>query len=431
MVAAENLIASFLGLEVAAGNDTWFTDSDMRRTAKFAVALFPGADFVTSGYSATPNEDNTFAGSNEDSNDFDDFCMIQRDYEVDGGIIPQTDENVIAVRRRAAKAMQAVFRNFDFAPVTDEEVEAAVYAYTSKDMPERNVQNDIRCAEYVMSEGITGIDIACALRNSGFEKESDAVLELIKQRIAADYLQTSAIFNSDFNAISALNDKNEYSGPGTGYRLGKEKLEKINNLPGICSAEDFARDASGCDEGKDLVINVLGGAEAGTVYDEVVVCVSPSFGDSQKRTLSGTHHIDVLSEIKAGLEEEGIKARFVKCYESTDLGVIASIGSKLSGSGIGIGIQSKGTTVIHQKYLSPLANLELFSQAPQIDAEMYREIGKAAGQYARGKVPKPVPAAIDPEVRRYLVKSAILHNLDTECVVRQKQPEEFSYERCE
>ena len=70
----------------------------------------------------------------------------------------------------------------------------------------------------------------------------------------------------------------------------------------------------------------------------------------------------------------------------TDLGVIASIGSKLSGSGIGIGIQSKGTTVIHQKYLSPLANLELFSQAPQIDAEMYREIGKAAGQYARGKV---------------------------------------------
>lgn len=431
MVAAENLIASFLGLEVAAGNDTWFTDSDMRRTAKFAVALFPGADFVTSGYSATPNEDNTFAGSNEDSNDFDDFCMIQRDYEVDGGIIPQTDEKVIAVRRRAAKAMQAVFRNFDFAPVTDEEVEAAVYAYTSKDMPERNVQNDIRCAEHVMSEGITGIDIACALRNSGFEKESDAVLELIKQRIAADYLQTSAIFNSDFNAISALNDKNEYSGPGTGYRLGKEKLEKINNLPGICSAEDFARDASGCDEGKDLVINVLGGAEAGTVYDEVVVCVSPSFGDSQKKTLSGTHHIDVLSEIKAGLEEEGIKARFVKCYESTDLGVIASIGSKLSGSGIGIGIQSKGTTVIHQKYLSPLANLELFSQAPQIDAEMYREIGKAAGQYARGKVPKPVPAAIDPEVRRYLVKSAILHNLDTECVVRQKQPDEFSYERCE
>ena len=87
--------------------------------------------------------------------------------------------------------------------------------------------------------------------------------------------------------------------------------------------------------------------------------------------------------------------------------------------------------MIHQKYLSPLANLELFSQAPQIDAEMYREIGKAAGQYARGKVPKPVPAAIDPEVRRYLVKSAILHNLDTECVVRQKQPDDFSYERCE
>ena len=428
MVAAENLVASLLGLEVAAGNDTWFTASDMRRTAKFLAALFPGADFVSSGYSATPNSDNTFAGSNEDSDDFDDFCMIQRDYEVDGGLLPRKDEDVIEIRRRAGQAMQAVFDYFDFAPITDEEIEAAVYAYTSKDILDRNSQNDIRCAEEVMSKGITGIDIAVALKSHGFEKEAKSILELNKQRVAADYLQTSAIFDEEFNAISAVNEKNIYTGPGTAYKINKDRLAVINNMPTIINAGDIATDVADCMPEEDIIIHETCVAEAGKTANEVVVCVSPSFGESQKKTMIGLPHLDVLNEVRAGLEEEGVNARFVKCYESTDLGVIASIGSKISGSGISIGIQSKGTTVIHQKDLSPLYNLELFSQAPQLDGKMFRAIGKAAAKYALGQVPKPIEAAIDPEVRRYLVKSTVLHNLDTRCVVRQKAPMEFIYE---
>lgn len=38
----------------------------------------------------------------------------------------------------------------------------------------------------------------------------------------------------------------------------------------------------------------------------------------------------------------------------------------LSGSGIGIGIQAKGTAVIHQIGRLPHNNLELFSNAPVI-----------------------------------------------------------------
>lgn len=427
MVAAESLIASILGLEVASGNDTWFTDSDIRRASKFLVSLLPGTDFVTSGYSATPNEDNVFAGSNEDSNDYDDYYMVQRDYQVDGGLIPQKEEEVITVRRRAGKAMQALFQHFDFTPVSDEEIEAAVYAYTSKDMPDRNVQGDIKCAELVMEHQITGVDIAVALRKSGFLEEADAILELIKQRVAADYLQTSAIFDKDFNAISAVNQKNEYEGPGSGYTIEEEKLKKINNVSTITKLKAVTDHAAQCDAEKDIKIVELRDAQKGDAQNEVVVCVSPSFGESQKKTMSGLPHLDVLNEVRAGLEEEGVCARFVKCYESTDLGVIASIGSKLSGSGISIGIQAKGTAVIHQKDLSPLSNLELFSQAPQIDANRFRQIGKSAAKYAKGQAPRPIPAAIDPEVRRYLVKSALLHNLDMECAVRQKQPVEFQY----
>ena len=427
MVAAESLIASLLGLEVASGNDTWFTNSDMRRTAKLVTSLFPGTDFITSGYSATPNEDNVFAGSNEDCNDYDDYYMIQRDFMVDGGLVPVKEDDVIAVRRRAAQAMQAIFRGLDFAPITEEEIEAAVYAYASDDMPERNPQDDMKCAESVIAEGITGTDIAVILRRSGFEEEANAIFELNRQRVAGDYLQTAAIFDESFSAQSAVNENNNYTGPGTGYILDKEKQDKVSRIPGVKNLDAILSEAGKEKKGRQIRIQEKGVAEKGKLTNEVVVAVSPSFGVGQKSTLGNVDHIDVLDEIAAGLEEEGVQARFVKCYESADLGVIASIGSKLSGSGISIGIQSKGTSVIHQRDLSPLANLELFSQGPQITAEMFRAIGKAAGKYAKGSVPTPLPSVVDPEVRRFLVKSAILHNADSRSVVHQKVPMEFSY----
>ena len=78
--------------------------------------------------------------------------------------------------------------------------------------------------------------------------------------------------------------------------------------------------------------------------------------------------------------------------------------AEYSGSGIGIGIQSKGTTVIHQKDLPNLSNLELFSQAPLIDLDTYRKIGKNAAKYAKGESPTPVPTRNDqmarPPIRR-------------------------------
>lgn len=69
---------------------------------------------------------------------------------------------------------------------------------------------------------------------------------------------------------------------------------------------------------------------------------------------------EVLRNVKAGIEEEGMTSRVVKVLDTSDVCFMALQAAKLSGSGIGIGIQSKGTTVIHQKDLYPLSNLELF-----------------------------------------------------------------------
>jgi propanediol dehydratase large subunit len=107
-VAAENLVASLCDLEVASGNDQSFSHSSMRRVARLMPQLLPGTDFVCSGYSAVPNADNMFAGSNFDTDDYDDWNTIQRDLQVDGGLRHVREDDILAVRRRAAEALQAL-----------------------------------------------------------------------------------------------------------------------------------------------------------------------------------------------------------------------------------------------------------------------------------------------------------------------------------
>lgn len=238
-VLAENLIAAMLDLEVASGNDQTFSHSPIRRTARTLMQMLPGTDFIFSGYSAVPNYDNMFAGSNFDSSDFDDYNIIQRDLKVDGGLRPISEKEAIAIRNKAAKALQAVFKGLDLPPITDEEVEAATYADGSKDMPERNMVEDIKAAEEMMNRGITGIDVVKALYENGFEDVAQRILNMLKQRVSGDYLHTSSILDGEYNVISAVNDCNDYTGPGTGYRMSEERWEEIKNISNAKSPEDF------------------------------------------------------------------------------------------------------------------------------------------------------------------------------------------------
>ena len=48
------------------------------------------------------------------------------------------------------------------------------------------------------------------------------------------------------------------------------------------------------------------------------------------------------------------RARLVRVRHTSDCAFIGHSGAQLSGSGVAIGIQSKGTTVIHQRDLLPL-----------------------------------------------------------------------------
>ncbi|NEW61855.1 propanediol/glycerol family dehydratase medium subunit [Granulicatella sp. zg-ZJ] len=176
---------------------------------------------------------------------------------------------------------------------------------------------------------------------------------------------------------------------------------------------------------EDTVLRTIGTAQPSHSVDEVVIAVSPSFGRAQTKTMVDIPHKEVLRQVIAGIEEEGLKARIVRVYRSSDVAFVAVEGDHLSGSGISIGIQSKGTTVIHQRDLPPLSNLELFPQAPLLTAETYRLIGKNAAKYAKGETPNPVPTLNDQMARpKYQAYSALLHIKDTKCVVKGKAAEE-------
>ncbi|EAE3610343.1 propanediol/glycerol family dehydratase large subunit [Listeria monocytogenes] len=238
-VLAENLIAVMLDLEVASGNDQTFSHSDIRRTARLLMQFLPGTDYISSGYSATPNYDNMFAGSNFDADDFDDYNILQRDLKVDGGLTPVTEEEVVAVRNKAARVIQAVFDKLGLPEVTDAEVEAATYARGSKDMPERNMVEDIKVAAEMMDRGVTGLDVVKALSAGGFDDVAESVLNMLKQRVSGDFLHTSAIIDKDWNVISSVNDLNDYAGPGTGYRLEGERWEKLKDIAVAVDANEL------------------------------------------------------------------------------------------------------------------------------------------------------------------------------------------------
>ena len=238
-VLSENLVAALLGLECASSNDQSFSNSDMRRTARTMLEFLPGTDFIFSGYAAEPNYDNMFAGSNFDAEDFDDYNVLQRDMQVDGGLRPVSEEDVIRVRNKAARAVQAVFRNLNLAPVSDEQVEAVTYAHGSKDTLPRDVTADLAAAEDVLKRGITGVDVVRALAETGFEDIAASVLNMLKQRVAGDYMQTAAILDRNFHVLSGVNTPNDYMGPGSGYRVSGERWEEIKNIPHIINPQDI------------------------------------------------------------------------------------------------------------------------------------------------------------------------------------------------
>ncbi|MFN0155046.1 MAG: glycerol dehydratase reactivase beta/small subunit family protein [Gaiella sp.] len=154
---------------------------------------------------------------------------------------------------------------------------------------------------------------------------------------------------------------------------------------------------------------VRGEAAAGDDPSEVVIAVGPAFADDLRATINGLAHEDVLEAVREGVIEVGGTPRLVRIRRTADVAFIAHDGACLSGSRVSLGLQSKGTAVIHRADLQPLDNLELFGMSPLYSLESYRAIGRNAAGYALGHRVGPVPTTLDNYARaRLIVVTALL-----------------------
>jgi propanediol dehydratase large subunit len=325
-------------------------------------------------------------------------------------------------------AVRAVYRHLGLADFTDEWAEQAIDAAGSKDVPAADLMTPLVAARVIRETGVTMLDVVAALYETGFEPEAERVLAMLKARVAGDYLQTAAIFDESMHVLSLVTDPNDYAGPGTGYVPTPERQAQIDAVRQQRSVEDLRAEQAGH---RSDALSESGPAQQGNDPREVVVGVSPAVGRAVWVTLSGLPVVDALRELLAGLEEEGCIGRVVRVEDTIDLGLIGLTAARLSGSGVGIGLQGKGTALIHRRDLPPLANLELYSVAPSVDAALYRQLGVNAGRHAKGATPEPArnPYSDEAIEARYHTKVVALVGIERSCARDGAPPVELAVQR--
>jgi propanediol dehydratase large subunit len=388
VVIAENLCVMRHDLESCTGNDTIMSASDIRRTAHTLPILLAGSDFLFSGFGSIPAYDNAFGPSNMNAEDLEDYLVVQRDWGFEGGLRARDETELLAVRRRAAEACRAVYDELGLGSFGDADVEACVRAHGSLDVPALPPELAPSAGELIMEAGVTALDVVRALAVRGYELEAERVLEMLRQRLLGDFLQTSAIFDEEMQVLSGLSDPNDYAGPGSGYRMSPDRRSEVASVRQVWSPRSLAAEqerAAGC-----ISLVEVNGARPHARPDEVVVGLSPAFAEGIWVALSGLTVAEMLRQVLAGIEEEGLASRLVRVRRSIDLGNIGWTAARLSGSAVSVGLQAKGTALIHRADLPPLGNLELFSIAPRITPELYRGLGRNAARYAKGLAPEPL-----------------------------------------
>ena len=424
---AENLIAVWLDLECASGNDARATESEIRVGAKIMPFLIAGSDLICSGFGSILKYDNSFNASLLNGEELEDYLVLQRDFEADGGLTPVEETRVLALRTRAVEAISAVLEELDLGQPTAE-MKSSVVAASGSDETRSYLPRDVvPISESIKERAITVVDVIKALAARGFTEEAENLLNLLRLRVSGDYLQTSAVVR-DGRILSAINDPNDYLGPGTGYRVSEARREQIVAIRDVLTREEVLRAETvhKAAESKRVSYRTMGPSAVGIDRHEVVIGVSPAFGIKLFQTIAGHPLSAILRELIGGITEGGARARVVRMKHTADTSFLGLSAARLAGSGVGIGIQAKGTAVIHQGDRLPHNNLELFSNSPITRLEHYRRMGANAASYALGEMPEPVvvPTRGEAMGSRYHARVSLVYAIETELTSEGAVPED-------
>ena len=423
---AENLIAVWLDLECASGNDARSTESEIRVGAKIWPYLVAGSDLICSGFGSILKYDNSFNPSLLNGEELEDYLVLQRDFEADGGLAPLAEERALDLRKRAVDAVSAVFEELGLAAPSEDMKRSVVIASGSDDTRSFMPRDVALISEAVKNREITVIDVIKALAKRGFGEEAQNLLNVVKLRVSGDYLQTSALIRNG-RIISAINDPNDYLGPGTGYRVSEERRLELNAIRDVLDQKEVLRSEAMHEKDEARRIRYRNSGEAAESDDakDVVIGISPAFGVKLFQTTAGHRLSDVLSALIEAIRQRGLTPRVVRFRHTADTSFLGLSAARLAGSGIGIGIQAKGTAVIHQRGRLPHNNLELFSNAPITRLEHYRGMGANAASYALGDMPEPVvvPQRGEAMGSRYHARIAMIHAIETGMIEEGAAPE--------
>lgn len=426
---AENLLAVWLGLECASGNDTRISESEIRIGAKIAPYLMAGSDLITSGFGSIKAYDNSFNASLFNAEELEDYLVLQRDFQVDGGLHPLDEAEALALRSKAVTALADVLEELDLARPGPEMIASVIAASGSDETDTLSSLTTLGISQAIAGRGLTALDVVRALARRGHRDIAENIVLMLRQRLSGDYLQTSAVIREG-RVVSAVNQPNDYAGPGTGYRLAPERWDAIKNIRGtigradVLAAEESYQAPEGAPQFDDL-----GPAAQGHDPQEVVIGISPAFGTSLHHTTAGHEVGDVLAALIAGIREGGGLPRVVRMHHTADTSFLGLSAARLAGSGFGIGIQAKGTAVIHQKDRLPHLNLELFSNSPLVSIEQYRAMGRNAGRMTRGERPEPIIVTNDGQAlsARFHPRVALLYAVETDLVRDGAQPRDVAF----
>jgi len=425
---AENLIAVWLDLECASGNDARATESEIRVGAKILPYLIAGSDLICSGFGSILKYDNSFNASLLNGEELEDYLVLQRDFEADGGLTPVSETRVMDLRTRAVDAISAVLEELELAKPTGDMKQSVIAASGSDETRTFSGRDVAVISETIKDRGITVIDVIKALAKRGFEEEAANLLQLVRLRISGDYLQTSAVVRGG-RVLSAVNDPNDYHGPGTGYRLRDVRRDEIVAIRDTLTRQEVLRVEANYKsaESTRILYSAIGPADTSKDGRDVVIGISPAFGIKLFQTVAGHPLSAVLRALITGIREGGCTARVVRMRHTADTSFLGLSAARLAGSGVGIGIQAKGTAVIHQKDRLPHNNLELFSNSPITKLDHYRLMGANAAAYARGDMPEPVivPTRGEAMGSRYHARVSLIYAIETEMTSEGAAPEEI------
>lgn len=430
---AENLLAVWLGLECASGNDTKTSESEIRIGAKIMPYLLAGSDLITSGFGSIHAYDNSFNPSLFNAEEMEDYLVLQRDFEVDGGLAPLAEEDALDVRRQAVDALGDVLDELGLASTEPTMKDSVIHASGSHDTVTFAPVRTLEISREIAARGLTALDVVRALALRGHREMAENLMSMLRQRISGDYLQTSAIVR-DGKVVSAVNDPNHYSGPGTGYRMNEARWDRVKAVRGTINRDHvLGAEVSNEPPTGSAQFYAIGKAEKGVDPHEVVIGISPAFGERLHRTTAGHAVGDVLDALTRGVLEGGGMPRVVRIRHTADTSFLGLSAAHLAGSGYGIGIQAKGTAIIHHRDRLPHMNLELFSNAPLVSLEQYRAMGRNAGRMTWGETPEPIIVTNDGQAlgARFHPRVALLYAIETEMTEPGAEPEEMFFNSAE